>query len=56
MNKMIEHEVIKALAYGKTVDEICEAEDVTREKVLEVEKECAKEIDERKEELKNGGY
>ena len=56
MNKMIEHEVIKALAYGKSEEEIFNAEDVTIEEVKEVKERCKDDIAKRKEEITHGGF
>lgn len=56
MNKMTEHEVIKSLAYGKSENEIIDAEDVTIEEVKEVKERCKEDIAARKEALGKGGF
>ncbi len=55
MNEQQKNEVIKALAYGKTPEEIVEAADVTLEEVSEVAMTCAEEITEFRDAFKNGG-
>ena len=56
MNDEQKNEVIKALAYGRTPEEIVEAEDVTIEEVSEVAMTCAEEIAEARGTYKEGGF
>lgn len=56
MNEQKENEIIKALAYGKTSDEIAAAEDVTTRYVLEIQSKNGPEITEARAEFEKGGF
>jgi len=56
MNDQQKNEVIKALAYGRTLDEIVQAENVELAEIVIVKTTCSAEIEEMREQYKNGGY
>jgi hypothetical protein len=56
MNGQKENEVIKAFAYGKTPDEIVNAEDITLQEVLEIQSRDASEIAKARAEFEDGGF
>lgn len=44
-------EVIKALAYGESVKDVADFADVDVEEILQIQDECAAEIEERRKEI-----
>ncbi len=44
-------EVIKALAYGASVEDVAEFADANEEEIKKIEKECAAEIEDRRKEI-----
>lgn len=56
MNDQKKNEIIKALAYGKTPEEIADAEDVLTQDVIEVEDMNGPEIAETRAEFEKGGF
>ena len=53
---MLNHEIIKALAYGKSPEEIAAAEEVTVEEVESIQYDQAGEIAAAKADLQKGGF
>lgn len=49
-------EIIKALAYGSTPEQVAAAEDVTVSEILEIATSYTGEIEERRDELRKAGY
>lgn len=43
-------EVIKALAYGESVEDVAEFAEVDVEEILQIQEECAEEIEKRRKE------
>lgn len=56
MNDQKKNEIIKALAYGRTPEEIADAEDVTLQEVLDIQSTNDPEITETRAELEKGGF
>lgn len=56
MNDQKKNEIIKALAYGRTPDKIVNAEDITLQKVLEIQSTSGPEIAETRADLEKGGF
>lgn len=56
MSEQTINEIIKALAYGKTPQQIAEAEEISVSAVQEIQQSCAAEIAEEQEELRKAGY
>jgi hypothetical protein len=49
-------EIIKALAYGKTAEQIAEAEDVEVSAIEQIAKDSAQDVEDEKAGLKAAGY
>jgi hypothetical protein len=49
-------EIIKALAYGKTAEQIAEAENMDTDAVEQIAKDSAQDVEDEKAELKAAGY
>lgn len=56
MNDQKKNEVIKALAYGRTPEEIVDAEDVTLQEVLDIQSANGPVIAETRADLAKGGF
>ena len=56
MQRQLEMEVIKSLAYGETPAEVSEANGVSVSEVLLLQRDCAAEIARERETLKKAGY
>lgn len=56
MTNQKKFEIIKALAYGQSAEQIATAEDVTTAEVQEIQQSCAAQIAVRRDALKQAGY
>lgn len=56
MTDQQKNEVIKALAYGESTEQIAEAEGIEISQVQEIQQTCTAEITEEKDMLKKAGY
>ncbi len=56
MTNQTKNEIIKALAYGETQDQIAQDEGIGIPAVQEVQQSCAAEIAEERDMLKGAGY
>ena len=56
MTNQKKFEIIKALAYGQSPEQIATAEDVTPVEVQEIQQFCAAQIAVRRDALKQAGY
>lgn len=52
MNEDTRQEVIKALAYGESVEDIANMAEVDLEEIEQIQRDCASEIDRRREKIK----
>lgn len=56
MTEQQKMEIIKALAYGNTPEQVAAAEDMTVSEILEIATSCEKEVTGRRDELRKAGY